>query len=62
MITYLHMDTANTYADAILSYIPYFFGYKIDFFPSKTIQKNLDLSYKKDLDLLDCLGRVKLVL
>ena len=25
-------------------------------------KKNLDLSYKRDLDLLDCLGRVKLVL
>ena len=24
--------------------------------------KNLDLSYKTDLDLLDCLGRVKLIL
>ena len=32
------------------------------FFPSKTIQKNLDLSYKTDLDLWDCLGRVNLVL
>ena len=36
----------------------YFFGYKTGFFSSK----NIDLSYKMDLDLWDCLGRVKLVL
>ena len=46
----------------LLSKLPYFFGYKTEiFFSSKTIPKNLDLSYKTDLDLLDCLGRVKLV-
>ena len=32
------------------------------FFPSKNNPKVLDPSYKTDLDLLDCLGRVKLVL
>ena len=32
------------------------------FFPSKTIPKNLDPSYKIDLDLLACLGRVNLML
>ena len=31
------------------------------FFPSKTIQKNLDLSCKMDLDLWECLWRVKLI-
>ena len=36
---------------------PYFFGYKTEFFP-----KDLDPSCKMDLDLWDCLGRVKLVL
>ena len=40
----------------------YFFSYKTKFFPAKTIPINLDLSYKTDLDLWDCLGRVKLVL
>ena len=30
------------------------------FFSSKNNPKNLDLSYKTDLDLWDCLGRVKL--
>ena len=29
------------------------------FFPSKTIKKNLDPSYKMDLDLWDYLGRLK---
>ena len=32
------------------------------FFPSQNNPKNLDPSYKMDLDLWDCLGRVKLVL
>ena len=32
------------------------------FFPSQTIPKFLDPSYKIDLDLWDCLGRIKLVL
>ena len=42
--------------------LPYFFAYKTVFFPSKTIPKNLDPSYQTDLDLWDCLGRVKPVL
>ena len=42
--------------------IPYFFGYKTEFFPFQNNPKDLDPSYKMDLDLLDCLGRVKLVL
>ena len=37
----------------------YFFGYKTEFFLPKNNQKNLDASYKMDLDLWDCLGRVK---
>ena len=40
---------------------PYFFGYKMEYFLSKNHLKNLDLSYKMDLELKDCLGRVKLV-
>ena len=32
------------------------------FFSFQNNPKDLDLSYKMDLDLLDCLGRVKLVL
>ena len=51
--------TVTTYR----SFLPYFFGYKTEvFFPSKTIPKNLDPSYKIDLDLWDCLGRIKLIL
>ena len=34
-----------------LHLIPYFLGYKTDYFPSKTIPKDLDPSYKTDLDL-----------
>ena len=41
--------------------VQYFFGYKI-FFSSHNNPKNLDPSYKMDLDICDCLGKVKLVL
>ena len=39
--------------------LPYFFAYKTVFFPFQNNPKNLDPSYKMDLDLWDCLGRVK---
>ena len=42
--------------------ILYFFGYKTEFFSFQNNPKDLDLSYKTDLDLWDCLGRVKFVL
>ena len=42
--------------------ILYFFAYKMEFFFFQNNPKNLDPSYKMDLDLWDCLGRVKLVL
>ena len=45
-----------------LEEIPYFFGYKTEFFSFQNNPKDLDPSYKTDLDLWDCLGRVKLVL
>ena len=41
--------------------LPYFFGYKIEFFSFQNNPKNLDPSYKTNLDLWDCLGRIKLV-
>ena len=41
--------------------VPYFFGYKTDF-SFENNPKDLDLYCKMDLDLWDCLGRVKLVL
>ena len=41
--------------------LSYFFGYKTEFFFFQNIPKDLDPSYKMDLDLLDCLGRVNLV-
>ena len=40
----------------------YFFGYKKSFCSFKNNPKNLDPSYMTNLDLRDCLGRVKLVL
>ena len=42
------------------STLPYFFGYKTEFFFLNK-SKDLDSSYKTDLDLWDCLERVKLV-
>ena len=45
-----------------LETLPYLFGYKTEFFPSKNNPKDLDPSCKTDLDLWDSLGRGKLVL
>ena len=42
--------------------IPYFFAYMMEFFSFQNNPKNLDLSYKTDLEPWNCLGRVKLVL
>ena len=42
--------------------LPYFFSYKTEFFSFQNKPKDLDPSYKMDVDLWDCLGRVKLVL
>ena len=39
-----------------------FFGCKKDYFSFQNNYKNLESSYKMDLDLWDCLGRVKLLL
>ena len=40
--------------------LPYFLGYKTEFFFSfHNYPKNLDLSYKMDLDLWDCLRKEK---
>ena len=46
----------------VKKYILYFFGYKTEFYSFLNSPKYLDLdsSYKMDLDLWDCLGRVKL--
>ena len=49
----------NVYATGKV--IPYFFGYKMEFFPFQNNPKNLDPSYKMNLDLWDCLGMVKLI-
>ena len=44
-----------------LNYILYFFGYKTEFFSFQNNPKDVGPSCKMDLDLWDCLGRVKLV-
>ena len=51
----------NRYCLRIGEIILYFFDYKTEFFFLPKQSQNLDLSYKMDLDLWDCLGRVKLV-
>ena len=50
------------YKNAELQCIMFFFCYKMEFFFFQNSFKDLDPSYKMDLDLWDCLGRVKLVL
>ena len=40
----------------------YFFNYKIELFSFQNNPKSLDLSNKMDLEIWDCLERVKLVL
>ena len=40
--------------------LPYFFDYKMEFFSFQNNPKDLDPSCKTDLDLWDCLGRVKI--
>ena len=39
--------------------ITYFFRYEAEFLPFQNNCRNLDLSYKMDLDLWDCLGNGK---
>ena len=41
--------------------VSFFFHYKMEFFSFQNNPKNLDLSYKTDLDLWNRLGRVKLI-
>ena len=44
-----------------MSQLPYFFGFKTEFFFLTKNSKDLDPSYKMDLDLWDYFGRVELV-
>ena len=55
-------DGSNDASQHVLKDLPYFFGYKTEFFSFQNNPKDLDPSCKMDLDLWDCLGRVKLVL
>ena len=58
----LHCLQIQLVSSLVLKELPYFFGYKMEFLSFQNNPKDLDPSYKKDLDLWDCLGRVKLVL
>ena len=40
--------------------LPYFFGYKTEFFSFQNSTKDLNPSYKMDLDLWYCLGMGKI--
>ena len=42
--------------------LPYFFSYKAEFLSFQNNSKNLDPSYKTNLGIWDCLGRVKRML
>ena len=42
--------------------LPYIFSYKTEFFFFSKQSQNLDPFYKMDLDVWDCLGRLKVVL
>ena len=58
----LYKLSLDAYCQNTSIILPYFFGYKAEFLSFQNNPKNLDLSYKTDLDIWDCLGRVKLVL
>ena len=42
------------YEPLLMLYLRYFFGYKMEFFSFQNNPKDLDPSYKTDLDLWDC--------
>ena len=60
MVLSWHTDINDQIQHNLL--LPYFFAYKTVFFSFQNNPKKLDPSYKMDLDLWDCLGRVKPVL
>ena len=62
VVWWCDIDILNFKAEKKSQNLPYLFGYKTEFFSFQNNPKDLDLPYKTDLDLLDCLGRVKLVL
>ena len=60
--TVLNPSIGNGSALWKIGNLPYFSGYNTEFFSFKKNPQNLDPSHKMDLDLWDCLGKVKLVL
>ena len=55
-------STQKNKASLKIVHVPYFLGYKTDFFSFQNNPKDLDPSYKTDLDHWDCFGIIKLVL
>ena len=55
-----YWNFTNDVCGAIGFNLPYFFDYKTEFFSFQNNPKDLDPSCKMDLDLWDCLGRVKI--
>ena len=61
MVQHIHLELFKTSSCSSCS-LPYFFGYKTGFFSFQNNPKVLDQSFKTDLELWHCLGRVELVL
>ena len=56
-----HSNTTALNMTKTVMDLPYFFGCKTEVFLFQNNPKDLDPSFKMDLDPCDCLGRVKLV-
>ena len=54
-----HMSDGYQWSFAARQLIPYFFSYKTEFLSFQNNPKNLAPSYKTDLDLWYCLGKLK---
>ena len=55
-----NLDSSGIFG--IVLVLPYLFGFKMEVYSFLHSLKNLGPSYKMDLDLRDCIGRVILVL
>ena len=58
----MHSHLTVSYDCGVVNMYLYFFSYKTEFFSIQSNAKNLFSSIKMDLDLWDCLGKVKLIL
>ena len=62
IIDLVQLSSISRFILEVTRHLPYFFSDKTELFSFKNNPKNLDPSYKMDLDLWDCLGRILLVL